>query len=251
MSHWQTDDQFWLDLQEVLFDDTRLVGTPAEVDGLLSLTGVMPPARVIDYGCGFGRHSLELARRGYNVTGIDACHYYIRQAEATSREEVLDVEWVEGDMHSFVCAEPADLALSLYSSIGYHTEQEDRQFITGVFKALLPGGLFILDLMSQEIFEEGIVSEDSFQVGERFILRRIEWDGASRVLMDWEVTSPDHPPRHYPTRIRLYSRSELEAILLAVGFVDIVAYGDLTGNPFDEDAEHLVLIARKPGRRLV
>jgi SAM-dependent methyltransferase len=251
MAHWQTDDQFWIDLQEVLFDDQRLAGTPAEIDGLLSLTGVMPPARVLDLGCGPGRHSLEMARRGYHVTGVDACHHYITQAAATSEDEGLEVEWVEGDMHSFVSSSLVDLALSLYSSMGYHTDEDDRQLIAGAFHALLPGGVFVLDLMSQETFEEGIVTEDSFQVGEKYLHRRIEWDGASRVMMDWEVTAPDHPPRFYPTEFRLYNRPELEAMLMAAGFVDIVAFGNLVGAPFDEDAEHLVLVARKPGRRFL
>ena len=52
----------------------------SEVDGILSLTGVAPTARVLDLGCGKGRHALELARRGFSVTGVDRTAQFVDQA---------------------------------------------------------------------------------------------------------------------------------------------------------------------------
>ncbi len=246
MPHWQHDEDFWIDLQGVLFDDARLAGTPEEIDGILSLTGVLPPATVLDMACGLGRHSLELARRGYRVTGVDECSAYLEQAEQGSEEEGLDVEWVEADMHLYSPSDPADLVLCLYSSIGYRSEADDRQLLATAYLALRPDGALVIELMSQEIFEEGIVTKDSFREGDTFIDRRIFWDGAGLVRMDWEVRPPDEAVRRYPTEFRLYNRAELVAMLEDAGFTNIESFGSLDGERFTEESEMLVLVARKP-----
>lgn len=246
MAHWQNDETFWTDLQGVLFDDARLAGTAGEIDGILSLTGTLPPATVLDLACGLGRHSLEFARRGYRVTGIDECSAYLEEAEQQAEKEGLEVEWVPADMHLYAPANPADLVLCMYSSIGYRSEADDRRLFANAFQALRPDGALVIELMTQEIFEEGIVTEDTFREGETFIRRRIFWDGAALVRMDWEVHHPGEPPRHYPTSFRLYNRDELAAVLQETGFVDVRAFGDLDGSAFDEESSLLVLIARKP-----
>lgn len=246
MPHWQHDEGFWIDLQAVLFDDARLAGTREEIDGILSLTGILPPATVLDLACGLGRHSLELARRGYRVTGVDECTAYLEQAEQGSEEEGLHVEWVEADMHLYTPSDPADLILCLYSSIGYRSEADDRQLMATAYSALRPDGALVIELMSQETFVEGIVTKDSFREGDTFIDRRIFWDGAGLVRMDWEVRPPDERVRRYPTEFRLYNREELVTMLRETGFGDIDSFGSLHGSHFSGDSEMLVLLARKP-----
>jgi SAM-dependent methyltransferase len=246
---WHLDDEFWLALQGVIFDDQRIAGTRREVDGILAQTGVLPPATILDLGCGPGRHCLEFARRGYDVIGVDGCAAYLEQAEEAAEAEGLTVEWVEIDMHQFDADRPLDLALCLYSSFGYQTEAHDRALLSRTFRGLRPGGVFVMELMTQELFQEGIVSVDSFQEGELFIKRKIHWNGADLVRMNWEIHTPDGATRNYPTQFRLYNAPELVAMLQAAGFEPVDVRGDLLGAPFGEEAELLVLVAHKPRRR--
>src|SRR5688572_28458853 len=66
--------------------------TGLEVDRIEALAGLAPPARVLDVGCGQGRQTLELARRGYAVVGIDVAASFLAEAEAAAQRERLAVE---------------------------------------------------------------------------------------------------------------------------------------------------------------
>ena len=81
-------------------DSTRVqaftVGTKQEVDFLVEDLALLPGARVLDAGCGPGRHSLELARRGFSVVGLDRSPDFIGQAKAARGD--LDIEFVVGDV---------------------------------------------------------------------------------------------------------------------------------------------------------
>jgi len=75
---WYEDDALWEDLLAVLFPERRVGATAGEVAGVLALAGLAPSpspatdrAAVLDLACGIGRRSLELARRGFRVTGVD------------------------------------------------------------------------------------------------------------------------------------------------------------------------------------
>ncbi len=251
MTHWRDDETFWTDLQGVLFDDARLAGTPEEIDGILSLTGILPPATVLDLACGLGRHSLELARRGYRVTGVDNCLFYLEQAAQRSDEEGLQIEWIPADMHRYSPTSDADLVVCLYSSIGYHSKAQDRRLLDTAFGALRPDGALVIELMSQETLEEGFVTMDSFDDDGTFIDRQIRWDGGGLVQMDWEVRPAEGPVRRYPTEFRLYSCPELVDMLNEAGFVHVRPFGGLDGSTFGEDSEILVLVARKPSKEKI
>ena len=69
MTVWHEQDVFWQTVP--LFDQERLEAAPQEVDATISMLGIESPAEVLDLCCGVGRHSLEFARRGYRVTGVD------------------------------------------------------------------------------------------------------------------------------------------------------------------------------------
>jgi 2-polyprenyl-3-methyl-5-hydroxy-6-metoxy-1,4-benzoquinol methylase len=82
---WHEQDTFWDTVAPVLFVERRWSDAPVEVEQVVSLLGIEPGARVLDLCCGVGRHSLELARRGFHVTGVDRTRPYLdrasRQAE--------------------------------------------------------------------------------------------------------------------------------------------------------------------------
>ncbi len=69
MTAWHEEDNFWETVP--MFDERHWEMAPEQVEGVLSLLDLEPGARLLDLPCGVGRHSLELARRGYRVTGVD------------------------------------------------------------------------------------------------------------------------------------------------------------------------------------
>ena len=71
--------------------------TRAEVDFLVDVMELEPGALVLDVGCGTGRHSIELARRGYKVTGVDMSEGMLKEAARTAEQAGVCVEWIQQD----------------------------------------------------------------------------------------------------------------------------------------------------------
>ena len=84
-----------------IFGDERREMAPAELDAVAALLGIKPGAAVPDLCCGVGRHALQLARRGFRVTGVDRAAAYLQTAQEKAAAEHLELEFVQHDMRSF------------------------------------------------------------------------------------------------------------------------------------------------------
>ncbi len=243
MSEWFEDPAFWDGFKAAMFHARRLAGTPAEVDALVKLLGLLPPARVLDLPCGIGRHAAELARRGFTVTGADLHEPYLAEARAAAP----GVEWLRADMRAFLRPRAFDAVLSLYTSFGYFEDPEDdRRVARNAFESLAPGGAFLVDTMGKEVLA-GKYEErrwDDLDDGSRLLTRCTIEDGWRAVRNEWTlykgVERRDTSFRH-----RLYAGTELEVLLLDVGFPDVRLFGWLDGRPYGPGAPRLVAVARR------
>src|SRR5437016_12854634 len=102
-----------------LYDETLTERTPAEIDRLEALLQLHPPRRILDLPCGQGRHAIELARRGYEVTGVDLSPYMLAVAKERAEANGVGVRWLAGDMREPLPGEVFDLVLNLFTSLGY------------------------------------------------------------------------------------------------------------------------------------
>ena len=98
---WYEQDRFWDAFGPVIFDAPRRGMALDEVGGLVALAGLKAGQAVCDLCCGVGRHSIELARRGFAVTAVDRTRQYLAEAQKTARDEGLAIEFVEEDMRDF------------------------------------------------------------------------------------------------------------------------------------------------------
>src|SRR5437870_13900235 len=102
-----------------LYDEYLAERTPVEIDQLEALLTLRPPCRILELPCGQGRHAIELARRGYDVTGVDLSPYLLRVAKARAEAAGVGVRWLEGDMRRPLAGDTFDLVLNLFTSFGY------------------------------------------------------------------------------------------------------------------------------------
>ena len=127
-------------------DEPYTQATLAEVDFIEQQLANKTTTRILDVGCGTGRHSLELARRGYLVLGLDLSEELLAQGRKQAQTEDLDVEFVHGDARALGFQAEFDLALILCEG-GFslvETDAMDRQILTGAARALRPGGMLML-----------------------------------------------------------------------------------------------------------
>lgn len=111
---WHENDAFWETLAPMVFREQMWANVPLELDGVISLLKISPRARVLDLCCGPGRHSLELARRGFKVTGVDRTKLYLDEAQRQAEAEGLKIEFVQDDMRAFCRPSTFDAAIFIH-----------------------------------------------------------------------------------------------------------------------------------------
>ena len=217
-----------------------------QVEGVISLTGIKPGAHILDLGCGVGRHSSELARRGFRVTGVDRTHHYLEQASHKAEKEGLKVEFIQEDMRTFSHPDAFDAAISLFTSFGYFEDPgEDHQVVANVYHSLKSDGVFLVDVHGKEtlarIFREKDWHEENgaLILEERKVSQNWSWMEARWILFK------DNKRSEFTVTHRLYAATELIALLTSCGFREADAYGNLEGGPYDHTAGRMVIVGHK------
>lgn len=243
---WHEDDTFWETTDSIMFAERRLEAARGEVEGILSLLGVELGVHVLDLCCGVGRHSLELARRGFHVTGVDRTRSYLDRASKQAEAEGLKVEFVQDDMRTFCRPDAFDAVINMFTSFGYFEDpEEDRQVIVNVYRSLKSGGVFLLDTMGKEVLARVFKEKDWLE--ENGVFRLIEHkvsNNWSWMENRWIVINNDKRTEFRVTH-RLYSAAELASLFTECKFRHIDAYGDLSGSAYDHTAKRLVMVTHK------
>lgn len=123
-----------------------------EVNFYLEVLGLPQQSRLLDVGCGTGRHTIELARQGYVVTGLDFSQGMLAKAEKAAKQSGVTVDWIHADATQFQVNEPYDAALCmLEAALGFlaldqDAEKHDQAILGNVNAALKPGGRLILGM---------------------------------------------------------------------------------------------------------
>ncbi len=247
---WFESDDLWRDIYPVLFGKERWERTPLSVTLLLDLVPIPAGGRICDLCCGPGRHSLELARRDFRMTGVDRTVDYIEEARVRAEAEGLEIEFVVEDMRRFLRPAAFDATLNLFTSFGYFDDPtDDLRVVENVHASLVPGGIFVMDLTSKEICARVFRETDWSWIDETKGIRMLE---ERKVSPDWgmmqNVWTLLGPGGEKEVRFshRLYAGTELAALLRRAGFEDIRLYGNLEGAPYDHKAQRLIAVARKP-----
>jgi len=207
---------------------------------------VQPPAggRVLDAPCGFGRHALALARRGFKVTGVDLSEVELQRARERAAAAVVRLDLVCQDMRAMDFSEEFDLALNLFSSIGYFSDEEDRQLLDRFCRALRPGGAFVLDTRNRDHYIRHYSEEEVWPVpgGTVRITHRLDL-ATSRITSQWWLQEERRSLGE--TGLRLYSPHELYRMLRPERWSSVELFGSLDGIPLSLDSPRIVLVAWK------
>lgn len=117
------------------------------IEEMFSRHSRRPIHRVLDLGCGTGRHSCLLSARGYHVVGVDRSVEMLRTARARARQDGVNTQFVVGDIRTASVEGKFDAALMMFAVLGYQTSDVDfRAALNNARQHLSPGGVLIFDV---------------------------------------------------------------------------------------------------------
>jgi D-alanine-D-alanine ligase len=223
--------------------------TRREVDDLIAVAGIETTDRVLDLCCGQGRHSLELARRGYeHVTGVDRSRYLIRLARRRAKREGYTVNFHEGDARKFrLSGDAFDCIAVMGNSFGYFDSQEDDAGVLEAIKRVArPGATLVMDLTDGDWIREHFerrswewIDKDHFVCRER----SLSADGSRLVCREVIVDAEQGVIADQFYAERLYTPATITGLLHRAGFIGVRIHGELT--PESERGQDLGMMARR------
>jgi SAM-dependent methyltransferase len=230
----------WLDVQRSFWAAPDNEARAGLIERLLAL---QPGSRVLDVPCGNGRMTIPLARRGHTMTGIDFTPPFIAEARASA--EGLPVTFLERDMRELADLSGFDAALNWWGSFGYFDDAGDQALADGVYKALVPGGRFLIDANLIETLMPIFQPKGWGKTGEITVLEDRAFDFAtSRIEADWTFLRNGVEERKH-TSTRLYSAHEMLSLLRRAGFVSVRLLDPTTEAPLSTSSRRALVVATK------
>lgn len=213
-------------------DDQNI--TRQEVDLFSEIIKLQSEDKILDLCCGQGRHSLELARRGFKyVEGLDRSHYLIQKAKGYEKKEGLSVRFREGDARKLpYLPDTFDVTLILGNSFGYFdTIQDDLRVLKEVFKVLKPWGRLLVDVTDGEYLREHFQPRSWEWIDKKhFVCRERSRSLDAQRLISREVIAHVEKgviaDQFYAER--LYTRESLTELMRTAGFTDISFHGEIS-----------------------
>jgi len=224
--------------------------TRDEITSFLQILSTPPAdAIILDLCCGQGRHSLELARRGYkNVHGIDRSRYLIQKAKTRVRKEGLDIRFREGDARKIdYPADTFDIVLILGNSFGYfETVNDDLRVLKEVFRVLKPWGRILIDVADGAYIKSTYDPRSWEWIGDKyFVCRERSLSLDNQRLISREIITHVEKgvieDQFYAER--LYDKEALTNLFSNAKFSDVVFHGTLT--PDSQRNQDLGMMAQR------
>ena len=215
----------------------------------MSLLALPPEGRILDLACGYGRIAVPLARRGFQVTGLDLSAPLLAVARERAAQAGVTVEWHHADMRDIPSewSGQFDAVISIWNSFGYFADDhENQRVLASAAQALKPGGRLLIDVSNRDRVVSTYRARDWDERDGLVLLQERSFDpvrGLNRTDLIWHEEGQRRQVRF---AVRLYTPTELTRMVAAAGLRPVAYCGDWTGAELTRESRHIILIAEKP-----
>jgi SAM-dependent methyltransferase len=223
--------------------------TLREVEFLKESFRLPRDAELLDVGCGYGRHAIELGQGGYRVTGIDLSLPLLIRAADEAQRRSLSVNFVHADMREMAFDAQFDGAYSFLTSFGYFDEETNLKVAASVQRALRPGGRFLLDTLNRDYIVTDLPTRVWWEGEGCVVLEEVDFNyQTSRLTVRRSVVFQDGRQVEHEMSIRAYSLHELGKLLRQAGFRILEVSGGIAtrGNFFGAASRSVMVLCERP-----
>jgi len=222
--------------------------TAAEVDFLAAALAPRAGGEILDLACGYGRHAIGLARRGYRMVGVDFHGGYLAAAERDAADAGVSVRWIQADMRELPFGAVFDAAYSYFTSFGYFTDAENERVLAGVARALRPGGRFLLDVMNRDRILTHPQERVWNPLGDgSLLMEETSLDLRRSLVLNRQihVTPQTGAQITKESALRAYTCAELEALCARHGLRVREVWGGADRSAYTTESRRLILLAAR------
>lgn len=226
----------------------------AQARAIWTMLELQPGCRILDAPCGWGRLSLPLAHLGATVLGVDQSAEMIGAAESLRHDaSPRRLSYLQHDLRTPLPHSGFDLALNVFTSFGYGSENEDLAIFRSLHAALRPGGRLLVETNHRDLMCAYIARGSKFSLrlpdGTLF-LDNAEFDALSGVAhLHWYWHGPRGAGEKHAIW-RCYTPTQILALLERAGFRFDAAFSGFSSTPFKaegpEAGGRIALVATRP-----
>lgn len=223
--------------------------TKQEVDFLVAELNLQKGQRILDIPCGFGRHSIELSTKGFNVTGIDISETFIKNLREKINAEKLNINAIQADILTVELNETFSGAVCLGNSFGYFNAEGMKLFVEKVASSLQTGAKFIinsgmiaesilpnlLNYSKNKVYTVGDITMDvtnTYRVEDSYMI--------SNLLYTKEGKTEEHSFKHY-----VFTLGEVKRLLASYGLKTIATYSSTSKAAYQFGDQQVYIVAEK------
>jgi SAM-dependent methyltransferase len=219
----------------------------AQAAAVARLSGCPDGGDLLDVPCGYGRYAVPLARAGYRVVGVDRSETLLVEARRRAGHERWP-KFTRADYRDLPFADGSfDVALNLFSSLGYLGDEADTRVLAEIGRVLRPGGRLVIEIMHRDALVSAFTERDWYAGGEgRLLLQQRTFDPVEGIAQTTQTVIYAGGERESRTfSVRVYTATELLAMLRRAGYAEARCLGGLAGEPF-ATGTRLVVVAHRP-----
>jgi SAM-dependent methyltransferase len=222
--------------------------TQMEAQFVMDALAIAAGTQVLDVGCGYGRHAMELAARGYHVVGLDSSLPLLLRGADEAQRRGLTINFVHGDMRDMAFDAQFDGAYCLFSTFGYFDDETNKKTAQNICRALKPGARCVFEVLNRDYIIAELPLRVWWEGDGCVVLEEVDFNYfSSRLISNRSVVFDDGRQLEQEISIRSFALHELGKLLHSAGFRVVEVSGNMItkGRFFGAQSRDIVVIAER------